>query len=106
MINGPQYLELRLSSPGPAVANRSAVIEAYVAIRREADADQFWVLQPGYDDGAKFALSEIHPVLSPGAEERIRLLIQRVVGRLVKQTVEEARTNLRQAGYPDPSALS
>lgn len=100
---GPACVGLGLDSAPPADAALALRLEVYVSLTRD-DAETFLIqtLPPPGEWEIRLGLQEVHPQLTMAAQERLRLLSERVVGVQLQQLTVRAREALDRAGYHRP----
>jgi hypothetical protein len=94
-----QYVGINFSAPAPSQASREARFYVFVSRSREEDAELFWVLRIGSEDGVTFSLRDVHPRLTTAAEQRLRLLARRVIAKELGELLAETRRSLIASGY-------
>ncbi len=100
IIQNASFLHLSFATPGPAKATRRLQLTAVLAVSRDADADLFQLIVSNGMPGASFSLQEVHPTLTGAAEQRLRLVLSRIVAIEIDALVEAARAALTASGYP------
>lgn len=99
VVSPQQFVGFSLHSPGPSLAARNARLRVFISKDLDEEADLFWLVQEGTGTGTKFSLMDVHPVLTAVAEQRLRMLAQRILGVEMRELADEAAQSMRTSGY-------
>lgn len=94
------HAALHLYATAPSEARRYTFIRPFVAMDLDEESDLYFMAQEGTDTGSTFSLTDIRPVLSAAAEQRMRMLARRVLGIELTELLVEAGLSLQNARYP------
>jgi Fic family protein len=93
-----EMIRISFTAEHPSRADRLADFRIFISMA--SDDVEFWIVQWGTENGAKFSLRSVFPQLTPAAGERLRLLAQRTLGSEMHLLLADARNAFEAAGYP------